>query len=284
MFTQANLIMKPRVALVLFLFAFAQLHAQKQCCSSTQLFADLGSEEVFQSNHQLPKTAVKGVQKGAWISFEIADEADGRGYMVKSARPSNKYLFIFHEWWGLNENIVAEAEKWAIELQDVNVIALDLYDGKVATTREAATEFMQGADEIRIRGIIEGATEFAGPKAAIATLGWCFGGGWSMQAALQIGDLAQGCVVYYGMPEQDTTLLKGLNCKVLGIFAEKDKWINRKVVASYEHAMNAEKKPYETYWYNADHAFANPSNPIFDEVAAKDANEKTRQYLHIVFD
>jgi carboxymethylenebutenolidase len=158
-----------------------------------------------------------------------------------------------------------------------------LYDGKVATTREAASEIMQAADELRIRSIIEGATEWAGSKAEIATLGWCFGGGWSMQAALQLDNQAVGCVLYYGMPESDTTFLKGLNCKVLGIFAENDKWINRKVVGAYEQSMNALKKPYDTYWYKADHAFANPSNSVFNEAAAEDAFQKTRQFLHQAF-
>ena len=97
-----------------------------------------------------------------------------------------------------------------------------------------------------------------------------------------LGNQAVGCVVYYGMPEKDPTRLETLNCKVLGIFAEKDKWINRKVVAEYEKAMNTAGKAYETYWYDADHAFANPSNAIFDEEAANDAREKSLEFLRSV--
>ena len=267
-----------------FFISAPSIYAQKTCCSTTQQFAALGTEADFRNEHQVPKAVSKANNAGSWVEFSTADERNGRGYFIKSAKPSTKYLFVFHEWWGLNDYIMNEVEHWSKELPGVNVIALDLYDGKVATTREAASEFMQAADELRIRSIIQGAAEWAGGKAEIATIGWCFGGGWSMQTALQIDNQAIGCVIYYGMPEQDSTVLKGLNCKVLGIFAENDKWINRKVVGQYEQAMNALKKPYDTYWYKADHAFANPSNPIFNEAASEDAFQKTRQFLHQVFE
>jgi carboxymethylenebutenolidase len=92
-----------------------------------------------------------------------------------------------------------------------------------------------------------------------------------------------GCVVYYGMPERDPEKLEVLNCSVLGIFAEQDKWINREVVGEYEKAMNEAGKPYETYWFDAAHAFANPSNQVFDEEATAEAKERTKEYLKQVF-
>jgi carboxymethylenebutenolidase len=274
----------------LFLFASLLLttlaSGQKTtCCSTTSTgeFAQLASAAEFRGSHQLPKSVTSQKAAGVWIEFDTPDEKKGRGYLIKSATPSNKYLFVYHEWWGLNENIVQEAERWAVDLKGVNVVALDLYDGKVATTREAAGELMQSANEVRIRNIIQGALDYAGPKAQIGSIGWCFGGGWSMQSTLMTGQQAVGCVIYYGMPEKNPERLNDLHCKVLGVFAEKDKWINRKVVGEYEQAMNDAGKAYETYWYNAEHAFANPSNPIFDEAAANDARKKSLDFLRGVF-
>jgi carboxymethylenebutenolidase len=280
----ANTSKMKKVLLFTALLVATATYAQKAaCCSPTTEFAQLASAEEFRGSHQLPKQATRQKATGAWVEFATPDEKKGRGYLIKSTTPSTQYLFVYHEWWGLNENIVQETERWAAELKGVNVIALDLYDGKIATTREAAGELMQGANEVRIRNIIQGALEYAGPKAKVASLGWCFGGGWSMQSALMSNPQAVGCVIYYGMPEKNPELLNDLNCKVLGIFAEKDKWINRKVVAEYEQAMNDAGKAYETYWYNAEHAFANPSNPVFDEVAAADARAKTLEFLRGVF-
>ena len=39
-----------------------------------------------------------------------------------------------------------------------------------------------------------------GEEANIATLGWCFGGGWSLKTAIQAKDKASACVIYYGSP------------------------------------------------------------------------------------
>ncbi len=259
------------------------LFAQKTCCTATQNFASLGDEQAFRMEHQLPANEVVVSATGEWREFATQDEKTGRCYVVEAQKQTNDYLLIFHEWWGLNDNIIREAEDWATKLGDVHVVAVDLYDGKIGTTREAAAELMQGADEVRIRAIIEGAAEMMGPEARIATIGWCFGGGWSMQAALQLEEKAIGCVVYYGMPEQDPNSLTALNCKVLGIFAEQDGWINREVVAKYEKAMNEAGKAYETHWFDAKHAFANPSNPVFDKQAASKANTLSEEFLKSVY-
>lgn len=264
----------------IFILSFVGVQAQQVCCSSTALFADMGEQDAFQSAHQVPAATTELEIAGEWITLSVADGESARAFLASSAREqSNTYLFVFHEWWGLNEHIQAEATQWAKALPDVHVLAIDLYDGKNATTREAASELMQNADEKRIRSIISGAIAFAGDDAEVATIGWCFGGGWSMQAAIMLGDHAVASVMYYGMPEQDVEKLKSLQAPVLGIFAEKDQWINRDVVSKYESAMDKAGKDYETHWFNADHAFANPSNAIFDADATRKAKEKTVAFL-----
>jgi len=264
--------------------AFALLltgaQAQQTCCSATADFADLGKDNRFMMEHQLPKSSVNANQAGEMVEFPTASGQAGRAYLVNAINPGGDYLFVFHEWWGLNENIMAEADQWAQSLEGINILAIDLYDGKSATTREGATELMQGAKEERIREIIQGAANYAGTEANIATMGWCFGGGWSMQAAIMLGDRAVASVIYYGMPEKSVEKLANLQAPVLGIFAEKDQWIHRAAVAEYEKAMTAAGKKFESHWYNADHAFANPSNAIFDGNAAADAKSKVTKFLY----
>lgn len=270
-----------KLFILIFVFAFAGVQAQQSCCSSTVLFAELGSGDSFQSAHQLPAATTDAEISGEWITFPVKDGKDGRAFLAGSApERSGLYLFLFHEWWGLNEHIQAEATAWSKRFPDVHVLAIDLYDGELATSREAASELMQNADEQRIRSIISGAANYAGDNAEIATMGWCFGGGWSMQAALMMGEKTLASVVYYGMPEQNAEKLKSLHAPVLGIFAEKDEWINREVVNKYEKAMDTAGKTYETHWFDAEHAFANPSNAIFDAEATEKAKEKVVAFLH----
>lgn len=260
--------------------AFLQMNAQKTCCSTTTAFADLGSQQEFRDSHQEPKSMKYADQEGEWIDLTIPGADDGRAYLVEADHKTNNYLFVFHEWWGLNDHIISETDKWAATLPGVNVMAIDLYDGKTASTRDAASELMQNADESRIRNIIQSAINRLEKQADVATIGWCFGGGWSMQAAIMLGDRAEACVVYYGMPEQNVDKLQALEAPVLGIFAEKDDWINGEVVSEYEKAMDKAGKEYATHWFDADHAFANPSNDIYDEEAAAEAREITGKFLY----
>lgn len=271
--------MKNLLTFVLVL-SVVSLFGQQSCCSATAQFADLGKQVSFQNKHQEP--VMRGAQDyaGTIETFPTKGDKQGRAYVVEASDETKSWLFVFHEWWGLNEHIMAEADKWAVALPGVQIMAIDLYDGKTAGTREAASELMNGADEERIREIIDGAINHVGSSAEVGTIGWCFGGGWSMQAALMLGDQAEACVVYYGMPEQNAEKLRELEAPVLGIFAEKDSWINREQVGKYEQAMDKAGKTYETHWFDAEHAFANPSNDIYDEEAATEAREIASKFLY----
>jgi carboxymethylenebutenolidase len=172
-----------------------------------------------------------------------------------------------------------DAEKLYKDLGNVNVLALDMYDGKVATDRETAGKYMSEFKQDRGNAIIKGALAYAGPAARIATIGWCFGGGESMQGALLAGNQAVACVMYYGMPEENVERLKALGGDVLFVFAAKDKWINQDVVTKFENNMKAAGKKLVVKKYDADHAFANPSNAIYDKAATEDAYKNTLEFL-----
>jgi carboxymethylenebutenolidase len=259
----------------------ASAQQMASCCArpaATEVFAMLATNKDFSGGHDAP-LPYEYQGAGAMIEFKTPDGRTGRGFEIKSATPSNKYLFVIQEWWGLNDYIKKEAATYAAELKGVNVIALDLYDGKVATTAEEAGKLMQEVKTERAQAIIRGGQAYAGPKAQFASVGWCFGGGWSLQAALLGGKQTVGCVMYYGMPEKDVARLKTLNSDVLGIFAAQDKWISPEVVAQFQKDMAAAGKKLTVHSYDADHAFANPSNPKYSEAFAAQAHAHSLAYL-----
>jgi carboxymethylenebutenolidase len=92
-----------------------------------------------------------------------------------------------------------------------------------------------------------------------------------MQASLFAGKQAAACVIYYGMPEEDLSRLKNLNCDVLNIWPTQDQWINKAVIDKFEANMKEAGKKVTTRPYEADHAFANPSNPKYSKEMAEDA-------------
>lgn len=276
--------------ILLFLFLFPALtYAQKMSCckpSTTEQFNQLASTDQFASIHLAPIPLNYIPEKGTMITFECADGTKGNAFEVKAGevkgkKATNIWLFVFHEWWGLNDYIKREAERISNELPNVNVIAIDLYDGKVADTSTVAQEIMQSIKDERARAIISGAIKYVGKKAKVGTIGWCFGGGWSLQASLMAGKQAIACVMYYGMPEDNLKKLKKLNTDVLGIFATKDKWITPEIVSAFKKNMIAADKKITVKSYNADHAFANPSNPNYDKVSTDNAHKLALSFLKI---
>jgi len=257
------------------------LHAQSGCCatSSVASFAAFAEDPTFRDAHPEPLPYTHQ-SDGKMVSVPVPGSTTATAYRVDSREPSTHYVLVFHEWWGLNDYIKNEADRIAASLNhNVTVIAVDLFDGKVATTRDQAAEYMQASTEARSRAIIDAVIASCGPIARIATVGWCFGGGWSMQASLAAADKAAACVIYYGMPEFDVDKLRRLPAPVLGIFAARDKSISPAVVERFEKAMKEAGRSLEVRTYDADHAFANPSNPKHRVDDTKDAYERTIAFL-----
>ena len=270
-----------RTITILLALIYTGATAQKSCCtiSVNSQNTMLAMNESFISTHLDPLPFKLQNGKGIFVAFKTPDGKTGRVYLIKNEKPTKKVLFVFHEWWGVNDYMKQEAENLKTELGDVDVYLLDLYDGGVATTAEEAGKLMAAMKEDRAKDIILGAIEMAGSDAKIASIGWCFGGAWSLQAALLEGKHAVGCVMYYGMPETDIAKLKTLNCDVIGFFGTQDKFINPEVVKKFEENMKKAGKKLKVHNYDANHAFANPSNPKYNKPFADDAHKKAVMYL-----
>ena len=274
--------MKKIIVLFVSAFVFYAGFAQTKmsCCliAATEKFAQNASNKSFIMSHEEPLPFVFTSERGGDITYKAADGTDAHAWEIKAKSKTDYYLFVIHEWWGLNDYIKQESEKLSNDL-GVNVIALDLYDKQVAGTREDAGKYMQSVKTDRATAIIKGAYAYAGSKAKVFTIGWCFGGGWSLQASIEGGKQAVGCMMYYGQPEKDINRLKMLNCDVLGFFANKDQWITPKVVDDFKANMKAAGKNETIYQYDADHAFANPSNPVYDKAATENAYGKVLAFV-----
>jgi carboxymethylenebutenolidase len=255
--------------------------AQKMsCCSgpSNDMRA-MADDPKFVASHEAPLPFNYTDQAGKMIIYSTPDGKTASAYVVLSSSPTNNFLIITHEWWGLNDYIKQRADELQKTLGNINVIAIDMYDGKVASSPDSAGKYMKAASNDRVMSIIKGAITFVGKDARIFSLGWCFGGGYALQTAIAAGKQAAGCVMYYGMPETDMAKLKSLNCSVLGLFANQDKWINPDVVKTFQDNMDMAGKMLIEKEYNADHAFANPSNPHYDKASAEDANQCAIRFI-----
>jgi carboxymethylenebutenolidase len=115
----------------------------------------------------------------------------------------------------------------------------------------------------------------------IASFRWCFGGGQSLQLALnsEQNPLA-ATVIYYGNLVNDTNELSKINWPVLGIFGDQDQSIPVESVNAFEQALNETGITNEIYIYpGVGHAFANPSGDNYAPAETVDAWEKTLAFL-----
>lgn len=216
---------------------------------------------------------------------EMVSVGDGKAYL--SLPPEGHAPFpavvVVHEWYGLNDHIKHWADRLAAD--GYAALAVDLYDGKTATNSDDAMKYMKaaGADIPKAVATMRAAFDFLATNKRVAAtrrgvLGWCFGGGMSLQLALAEPKL-DACVVYYGPLVADSKKLAAIPCPLLGIFGNKDKNITPAVVDAFEKAMKEAGRECTIHRYDANHAFANPSNAVYDQENATKAWTETRIYL-----
>ena len=193
-------------------------------------------------------------------------------------------VIVIHEWWGLDETVKAMSDRLAAE--GYIVLAVDLFDGKVTAAPEIARQMMlrvlerpETAEE-NIRQAFDFVNSVAGAP-RVATLGWDFGGGWSLNAAMLFPEELDASVIYYGQVTSDTDRLSGVKAPVLGLFGGRDSVISEQSVRGFEDALNELGVRNEIHVFPAaGHAFANPAARNYDAAVAEDAWQKTLQFLN----
>jgi carboxymethylenebutenolidase len=246
---------------------------------TTDLYRQEATQMSFANLHPMPKMIQQGPRLGKMIKFKVSDGKDANAYYISPRKKTGKWLIVIQEWWGLNENIKAEADKYFKDLGDMNILAVDMYDGKVANTPDSAMKIMRGVDMTRLAAIIQGAISHAGPKASIYSVGWCFGGMWSLQTAIIAGNQAKGTIMFYGRPENDIEKLNKIQCDVIGFFGNRDQSPSPALVGEFEKNMRSAGKNLIAHKYDAGHGFANPSNPNFNADATADSYAKAIAFL-----
>jgi carboxymethylenebutenolidase len=275
------MILKTFFSLLLSGIIFNVFAQEKSCCDTEKdkSFTAFSNQKEFLDTHQIPEKFTLKDAIGKMITFKTKDGKTANAYFVKSTQKTNKYIFVFHEWWGLNDFIKKESDELQKKLGAVNILAIDLYDGNVAKNREEAAKYMQSVNKERAFDIIKGAIDYVGKHAEVGTLGWCFGGGWSLQASIMLGKHGKACVMYYGIIENTPATFKNLDAPVLGIFATKDAWITPTIVQNLEKNLKDAGKQIIAKSFDADHAFANPSNSSFNEKATNEAKKLTIKFF-----
>lgn len=236
------------------------------------------SEEEFAKLHTL-KAEEAPPAKGTMV--DLADGSKAYLTLPEGWKPGGPAVLVIHEWWGLNSHIKNWADRFTATGRAA--LAVDLYGGKVATDPQSAGQMMRAVDEKKAVATLLAAFQFLKDDARVkaskrASIGWCFGGGMSLQLALHAPDL-DAAVMYYGKPVVNVEQLKKIKAPLLGVFADKDKAFNPALIAEFDQALTTAGVKHAIHHFDADHAFANPSGGRYDAKSAAAAWEKVQAFL-----
>jgi carboxymethylenebutenolidase len=231
----------------------------------------------------LALAAVAFAADGKTVSYKSGDETVQAVLYTPSGKGPFPAVIVIHEWWGLNPWVKDQAAKLSGE--GYVTLAIDLYRGKVATTPDEAHEIMRGVPEDRAKRDLHAAFEFLASqgnvkKDHIGAIGWCMGGGYSLDVALQEPTLAAD-VINYGHLATDPEALKKINAPILGSFGGQDRGITPDDVHKFEAALKQLGKKVDIKIYDdAGHAFENSNNKDGYRAAdAADAWQRTVAFL-----
>lgn len=217
------------------------------------------------------------------VSYKSGDETVQGVLYSPSGNGPFPAIIVIHEWWGLNDWVKEQATKLAD--QGYVALAVDLYRGKVAKTSDEAHELARGVPEDRAKRDLHAAFEFLASqpnvkKDRIGAIGWCMGGGYSLDVALQEPTLAAD-VINYGHLATDPDALRKINAPILGLFGAQDRGIPPADVRKFGEVLDRMGKKIEIKIYDdAGHGFQNPNNKDgYREADTADAWKRTVDFL-----
>ena len=217
------------------------------------------------------------------VTFPSAN-GEASGYLSAPSAPGRKpALIVVHEWWGLDNWIREQADRFA--KQGYVALAPDLYRGRLAADRDEAHELSRGLPQERAIGDLRAAVDYLAsrpdvdPK-RIGVIGWCMGGGLALRLAT-VEPRISATVVNYGSVITDQDAIARINGEVLGNFGGADRGIPADDVKAFEQALTKARTLADIRIYpGAGHAFMNPNNERgYDAQAAQDAWARIDRFL-----
>lgn len=222
---------------------------------------------------------------GEEVAYATFDGKTIQGYLARPEKAEGNLpaLIVIHEWWGLNDNVKAMTRRLAGE--GYLALAVDLYEGEVAGDPQRAKALMDDSltKLTRVMNNLRQAQKYLAEKrqaAKIGVIGWCYGGGWSLETAMNIPDGIDAAVMYYGRVVTETEELNKVKAPLLGLFGELDASLPVGTVKAFEAKLKELGKEATIVIYpGADHAFANPSGTKYNAAAAEDAWKRTTAHF-----
>jgi carboxymethylenebutenolidase len=221
------------------------------------------------------------------IEYQRPDGLTIKGYLAQPANAEHAPgVVVIQEWWGLDEEVKAVADRLA--QAGYRALVPDLYRGKLALEAKEAEHLMGDlnfgdAASQDIRGAVQYLKATGSKKVAVT--GFCMGGALTVLSACHVPEL-DGTVVWYGYPPLEYVDAKAITKPMLAHWATQDDFFAISGVDQLEEKLKAAGVHYDFERYDAKHAFANPKSdarglpPLqYNAAAATLAWDRTLEFL-----
>jgi carboxymethylenebutenolidase len=216
---------------------------------------------------------------GQMVTFKRPDGKDCSGYLATpSAGDKARGVVVIQEWWGLNDQIKGVADRLAS--LGYRALVPDLYRGKVTLEMAEAKHMMTNLDfaDAATQDIRGGAQYLKQSNAKVGVVGFCMGGALTVLAAMYVKE-ADACSSWYGFPPEQAGDVKTIRVPLQLHFAEKDASFAPEGARALEAKLKEGNVPFESYWYNAGHAFGNEKGQNYDPESAARAWDRTTEFF-----
>jgi len=185
-----------------------------------------------------------GTDRVDTLSNFTIDGPDGTEIRAHLARPSDAgphpVVIMLHDWRGLSEDVNGKAD--ALAQEGYLVIAPDTYRGSASSWFPRSMYLAMTTPTERVNTDMDAVYSWleAQPDVdpdRIAIMGFCYGGGKSLQYGLH-NDRIASTIIFYGTLLSDPEILAAITGPVLGIFGELDEQIPPQEVNEFESALN----------------------------------------------
>jgi len=195
------------------------------------------------------------------IEFKRPDGQTVKGYLAEPVdQATAPGVVVIQEWWGLDEEVKAVADRLA--QAGYRALVPDLYRGKLAIEANEAEHLMGDLNFGDAAGQdIRGAVQYlkATGSAKVAVTGFCMGGALTILAACNVPEL-DASIVWYGNPPLEYVNADAISKPMLGHWAIHDEFFPISGVDQLEQKLKQAGVDYEFHRYDTMHAFANPKS------------------------
>ncbi|QQS14496.1 MAG: dienelactone hydrolase family protein [Rhodospirillales bacterium] len=215
---------------------------------------------------------------GSMIEYKRPDGGANRGYLAMAGQ-GKPGIIVIQEWWGLNDQIMGAADRFA--RAGFNALAPDLYKGRVTQKPDEANHLMTGLDfpGATHQDIAGAAAHLKGLGGKVGVMGYCMGGALTVASAVHVPGLS-AAVCYYGIPPADFADPAKIKIPFQGHFANRDDWCTPAAAQALEKAMKGAGQSPDIHFYEANHGFSNErSEQNYDTASANLAWERTLAFL-----